>query len=54
MSIRDRVQVGMGDEGWAIQGTDCGSPVGKAERRDPSRIPLFSFYGASRWYEDVS
>ena len=58
VSIRE---AGTGDKGWAIH-TDGSlqyrgwivSPFGKAERGDPSGIPLFSFCGASRWHEDVS
>ena len=57
-SIRDQVQVGTGDEGWAmhmdgsLQGSS--SPVDQAERRDPPGVPLLPIRYSSRWHKDVS
>ena len=62
LSIRDRVRLGIGDEGWTMhsdgslryRGGGCGSPVRRSERGDPQGVPLLSFCSASRWHEDVS
>ena len=61
MSIRDRVQSGMGDEGWTIH-TD-GSlryrgrvvvPQSTDLRDEILRVSLLSICRASRWHKDVS
>ena len=59
--IKDRVQLGTGDEGWAIhrdgslryRGTGLSSPAERSKRGDPQGVPLFSIRCASRWHEDV-
>ena len=62
VSIRDRVELGTTDEGWAIH-TD-GSlrykgrvvvprPVDRFEVRDPQEVPLLLVRCASKWHEDV-
>ena len=61
VSIRDRVQSGMDDEGWAIHRDGilqyrewgCGSPTDRSERGDPQGVPLLSICYASKWHEDV-
>ena len=61
VSIRDRVQSGMSDEGWAIytdgslryRGRVVVPPVDRSEREDPQRVPQLSIYLASMWHEDV-
>ena len=62
VSIRDRVQLGTVDEGWAIH-TD-GSLLYRGrvvvpqfngfEGGDPQGVPLLPIRWASRWHEDVS
>ena len=59
VSIRDRVQSGTGDEGWAIHidgSLWCRGRVmvpQLTDLRDPKRVPLFSICCAIRWHEDV-
>ena len=54
MVIRDGVQTGSSDEGWAIhavQRTSCGSSVSILNSGDPQGVSLLSFYSASEWHK---
>ena len=60
MSIRDRVQLGIGDEGWTVHADGSLRYRGRVVvpqltdlRGDPQGVSLLSICRASRWQEDV-
>ena len=60
MSIRDRVQSGMGDEGWTVNSDGSLRYRGQVVvpqltdlRGDSQGVSLLSICRASRWHEDV-
>ena len=59
-SIRDRVQSGTSDEGWAMHPDgslryrgELWFSVNRFERGDPQGVPMLSFRSTSRWHEDI-
>ena len=58
VSIRDRVQSGIGDEGWTVHVDGSLRYRGRVvvdlfERRDSQGVSLLLIFHASRWHEDV-